>query len=182
MSKKIMTRNIAISGVTVALSLLCMLLGGIIPLAEFTVPAIAGLILIPMVAETGVKNGIYAYIVVTILSFFLVTNKEISFGFILFFGYYPIIKIFLDKLSNKFIKYFIKFLIFNLSFGIMYFLLALLFNINIVESNYEKYSYIIITVIIILGNIAFYLFDITIARISYLYFTKYHHRVLKGRK
>ena len=76
MSKKIMTRNIAISGVTVALSLLCMLLGGIIPLAEFTVPAIAGLILIPMVAETGVKNGVYAYIVVSILSFFLLPIKK----------------------------------------------------------------------------------------------------------
>ena len=45
------TNQIALGGMMGALSVVCMLLTGLIPMADFALPAIAGVFLIPVVID-----------------------------------------------------------------------------------------------------------------------------------
>ena len=47
------TRRIALSGMMVALATAILLMGGVIPAATFCGPALAGLLLVPVMAEGG---------------------------------------------------------------------------------------------------------------------------------
>ena len=173
-------RKIALCGITGAIATLCLLLGGFIPLASFTAPAIAGLVLIPAVVEIGYKNGIYIYAVVGIISLFLVANKEISAGFIFFFGYYPILKAYLDKINSIVIRWACKFMVFNTAFVTMYAMLIFLFGLDSLVQSFYQSSAIFFIVVAVIGNVTFCIFDLTISRIACLYFHKYHKRIVKG--
>ena len=50
-------KKIALSGVLCALAIAVMMLGGMIPLATFCCPAIAGLCLIPIFVECGERTA-----------------------------------------------------------------------------------------------------------------------------
>ena len=78
-------------GLLAALSLVCMLLT-IFPFADYALPALAGVLLIPIVLESGVKWGFMVYAVVGILNAILTPSLEAKVLFIAFFGYYPVLK------------------------------------------------------------------------------------------
>ena len=60
------SRRMALCGVMAALGAVIMLLGGVIPLSTFCCPALAGLVLLPVMAECGrrMARGVYAVIAV----------------------------------------------------------------------------------------------------------------------
>lgn len=72
------SRRIALGGVFGALALALMLAGGFLPLATFAAPAFAGLLLVPVAIECGVKAGLLAYAAIGLLALFLVADKEMA--------------------------------------------------------------------------------------------------------
>ena len=56
------TRRLAVSGMMAALSTAILLMGGVIPAATFVGPALAGIMLVPVLAEGGRRMALAAYL------------------------------------------------------------------------------------------------------------------------
>ena len=68
--------RVAFCGVLAALMIVIMLLGTMIPATEYLCPAVAGVLIIPVVWEFGGKTGALLYLAVALLSLILSPNKE----------------------------------------------------------------------------------------------------------
>jgi len=171
-NKKI-TSNIAFCSVISALCIVLMALCRVVSITDYAVSALCGLFVGIVVIELGKKWALATYIVVSFLGLLLGSN-ECAITFIIFLGYYPIIKIWLDKLI-KILSLFLKFLIFNVMVIGVYFLLNMLGFIPLTEISFlGKYTNI---VILILANIAFFVYDFAFNGIMNQYYTRFHNKI-----
>ena len=88
---------VSLGGIISAFCLFSMFLTGVMPMFVYTLPALAGALLIIIVIELGVKWAFVTYSTVGILSLFITPDKEAAVMFIMFLGYYPIVKSFFEK-------------------------------------------------------------------------------------
>ena len=107
------TGQIAICSMMAALSMVIMMLTGLIPMAEFALPAIAGILLVPVVTEVGWGAGWLTYGAVSLLSLILAPSKECALYYLLFLGCYPLLKSRLEHCRSRVVEWVLKFLIFN---------------------------------------------------------------------
>ena len=105
--------QIALGGMMAALSVVVMMLTGLIPMAEFALPAIAGLFLIPIVVEIGQGAAWLTYLAVSLLSFLVAPNKECALYYAIFLGCYPLLKSLLERRKNRAAEWVLKLVVFN---------------------------------------------------------------------
>ncbi len=96
----------ALCGLAAALCVTFMFLGGIFYIFAYTVPILLGLVTVMIKKTFGNASAVSVYIAVSILSLMLVPEKETVMMYVLFFGYYPIIKSYLDRVKPKIISLF----------------------------------------------------------------------------
>ncbi|MBQ3423819.1 MAG: hypothetical protein IJH38_01300 [Clostridia bacterium] len=85
------TRRIALSGVMAALATAILMMGGVIPAATFVGPALAGVVLLPVLIEGGRRAALGTWVAVSALSLILCADKEAALLFA-FMGWYPAAK------------------------------------------------------------------------------------------
>ena len=176
------TSQIALAGVMGALCLTTMFLGGILPLATFIAPALAGFFIVLVAVETGIGTGFLLYIAVAAVSILVVPEKEMSMIFVFFLGYYPLIKAYVDKLHPHFLQIGAKLAIFNLCIISMYALLLYVFPVASLQAEFGTYTSWMIPVMLLLGNFTFFVYDQAVAKCLQVYLTRFRPRILKGRK
>lgn len=159
--------RIAFCGIISALISVVMI-ASLIPDVTLAVPAIAGLFIIPVFAELGVGSAIACFIASSAVSFF-VSDKTSWLVFVFLFGYYPILKPFLEKIKSSPLKWLLKAFVFNLA-AVTGFLLARL------TVGVELKGWWLIAALV-LGNITFVLYDIAVSRMAALYYIKLHKRI-----
>ena len=59
------TRRVAVGGMMVALATAILMMGGVIPAATFVGPALAGLLLIPVLIEGGRRMSLGAWVAIS---------------------------------------------------------------------------------------------------------------------
>lgn len=160
----------AICGMIAALSVVIMMLT-IIPVLTYTAPAFVGILLMIVVIEINKKWAFGVYAAVGILSLLLATDKEAAVMYVAFFGYYPIIKAVLESKLPRVLEWIVKFLIFNVTMVASYFVLIKVFGISMEDMNeLGKYGPLIL---LAMGNVVFFVFDIAITRLATLYLLKW---------
>lgn len=160
----------AICGMIAALSVVIMMLT-VIPVMTYTAPAFAGILLMIAVIEINKKWAFGVYVAVGILSLLLATDKEAAVMYVAFFGYYPIIKAVLESKLPRVAEWIVKFLIFNATMVASYFVLIRVFGISMDDMNeLGKYGPLIL---LAMGNVVFFVFDIAITRLATLYLLKW---------
>ena len=112
-----LTTMISVCGLFAALSIVIML-ASYLGVTTYAVPAIAGSLLVIIYLEFGVKSAFTVYITVSVLSF-LICEKEAALCYILFFGYYPFLKGFIEKIKNKTIQWILKIALFTVAFSLL---------------------------------------------------------------
>lgn len=151
------TKKIVVSGIITALATLLMIIAGLIPVGTYSVPVIASLLYIILINEIGYGWAIMSYIATSLLSLILCFDKEAAINFILFFGYYPILKAFLKKIKPKILNLILKLIIFNAAMiGIFYIATYLLM---IPDDSYVIFGLYIPWLILAFGNIVFVFYD-----------------------
>jgi MFS family permease len=169
--------RVAVGGLVSAFSLVIMLCTGIFPFGTYAFPLIAGVLLISIFIEFGFKWSILVYVVVSIMSLFFVSDKEAALFFTLLFGYYPIVKSYIERLSKRVIQYIIKFGIFNASAVSVYFLMLFVFNLP--KDAFEVFGVNLPLVFLIVGNFAFIIYDKCINVLVAQYLSKYRKILFK---
>ena len=172
--------KIALGGLLTALGVVLMFLTGLIPIGTYALPAIAGVLLIVAVIEIGAKWAWMIYAAVAVLSLLFAADKEAALLFVLFFGYYPVLKSFLERISNKVLSWISKFAVFNVSVVACFFL-AVNF-LQLPEDSFTVFGIYLPWVFLILGNAVFLIYDIALSGLVATYVEKLHHRVTKTLK
>lgn len=163
------TFAISLCGIFGALSIVIMLMGAIVPIAMYIAPAVAGLIVMLAWVECGPKMAWTLYGAVSIISLLFVPDKEVAFVYVFLLGYYPLIKPYLDKIRKKWLNVAVKLLVFNGALAVGYGLLMLLFFPGWTQIQGQISEILFAVGILLMGNVAFYLFDKAIANLLYLY-------------
>ena len=172
--------KIALGGLLTALGVVLMFLTGLIPIGTYALPAIAGVLLIVAVIEIGAKWAWMIYAAVAVLSLLFAADKEAALLFVLFFGYYPVLKSFLERISNKVLSWISKFAVFNVAVVACFFL-AVNF-LQLPEDSFTVFGIYLLWVFLILGNAVFLIYDIALSGLVATYVEKLHHRVTKTLK
>ena len=119
--------RVAFCGVLAALMIAVMLLGTMIPTTTYICPALAGVLLLPVVWEFGFRTGALLYLAVALLSLILSPNKEAALFFVLLFGWYHLLRPKLQNLRRKPWRIILKLLLFNLALAVIFALLLFVF-------------------------------------------------------
>lgn len=153
----------AIGGMATALSVV-LLLPTALDVLYIMLPAMAGLITLFCVIELsrGWAFGVYA--ATSALSIIVVPNKEAVILYVLFFGYYPIIKGLIEgKIKSRVLEYVIKVLIFNVAVFAAEYIFFKVMNIPLTEfldveegTFLAKYA---ILILFALANVMFFFLD-----------------------
>ena len=171
--------QVALGGLASSLCLVLMFLTGVFPFATYALPAMAGIILITVVIENGASTAWLVYVVVSILSIFIVPDKEASLIFIAFFGYYPILKQKLEQIKFKPFQLLIKFLIFNVAIIITYGCVIWFIGSPELMSEMGDIGKIGMIVLLVLSNITFAAYDFALTVLITAYVKVIRRKIIK---
>ena len=166
------TMQVAFSAVVAALSTVIMAMAGIIPVATVALPALSGLCVIPVVYEFGVRWGFGVFAVVSVLSFFLVADREAALMYVVFFGYYPVLFAFFGRIKKMWLRVVVKVLVFNAAMALE--TLAALFVLGIPYEALFLGGVWGILLVLVLLNLLLFIYDYTIPGLIILYGRRSH--------
>ena len=155
------------------------MLAGYFPYFTYSVPAIAGLCVMAALIEFDHKWAWLTFLA-SLLPIILFSENEVKLLYIAFFGYYPIIKAYYEKIPNKVLSFAAKILHFNIFFVVAFFLTTVF--IGIFGTDGTAQTPLFIAAFWVVCNIAFVLYDICISKLATVYLIKLHPLFLRGKK
>ena len=94
------SRDIAIGGILVALTIIVLYATSILPISTLAILTIASAIIPICIIRSNVQTSIFVYISSSLIAFFLVPIN-ISLLYFIFFGVYGIVKYFIERINKK---------------------------------------------------------------------------------
>lgn len=122
------------------------------------------------------KKRVDNFLATSLLSFILVTDKECMMMYVIFFGYYPIVREYFTKIKNKAFRIITKLTFFNIMMILCQVILIKIFGIPFLEDGQGK-SFII--VFALLMNLLFLVYELMIEKVTLLYIYKLEKRIKK---
>lgn len=150
------------------------------PYLTIAIPAMAGLFVMVSVIELGVKWAIPTYLSSAVIVF-LIAEPEAKLLYIIFFGYYPILKAAAEKLRNQALEYIIKFLTFNAAIVLAYGVLAGVFGVTL-EGDLNDFGKYAVVILLAVANFVFIVYDKAVSQLAGFYMYRLHSivkRILK---
>lgn len=168
------TKKITVCGMVAALAVVVMLMG-YFPYMTYAIPAMAGLFIMVSLIECGVVWAFGTYISSAVIAF-VVGEIETTILYILFLGYYPILKSLIEKIKNQVVEWVLKLVCFNAAAIAFYYILAIVvsplsFDDFGVLGRYGAFLFLA------LCNVVFVLYDIGISRVASYYMYALHDRI-----
>ncbi len=164
--------KISLCGMMCALSIVFMFLTGVFPYATYALPALAGLTLIVLVIETSKKWAFVAYLLIA-------PDRMAVLLFMIFFGYYPILKSMIETRWRRISEWVCKLLLFNAAVGAAYLLMQFFVSAEDIFVMFGKYGILGIIVGILFLNVVFVIYDIAVSRVITAYIHWFRPRYLR---
>lgn len=105
--------RVALGGIVASLCLTVMILTGIVPALYIAAPMVAGMMMIILAEEVSESWGWLTYLAVSLLTLLMNPDKEAALMFVLFFGYYPLLRPRYDRLKIRWLRLLLKLLHYN---------------------------------------------------------------------
>ena len=125
------------------------------------------------IIETGIKNGILFFAAASILGFIVVPNKLVMIPYIMFFGLYPTVKYFAEKLEKATAQMAVKFGYFVAVLLTAYFLLF-----DIFFGSLDLPEWMPVFAVIPAALILFVILDAALTAIINIYFKRVHSKFM----
>jgi len=155
--KKNIGKKVALGGTLTALGVLCLYLANILPTTKLTLVAISSMFIFVMVIEFGIRSALAMYVATSVLALVIMSFAPSVILYIIFFGYYGIVKYYIEKIHHLVLEWVIKMAFFNMIIGIICFLA---FNVpmfqGLLDTSATKWA---IWSTVILSEIAFVVYD-----------------------
>lgn len=148
-------KRLALGGLLAAVAVVIMCLGGLIPVATYVCPMLCCMTQFIVLRFCGKRLAWTWFAVVAFLALLLGPDKEAAMVFAAI-GYYPQIKPYFDKSK---IGILLKILFFNVSILLVYVVMIYLLGMQEVAAENMELGLIGLVVILLLGNVTFFLLD-----------------------
>ena len=168
----------ALCGVLAGLAAAVMTLGTVIPIGTFCCPALASMLLIPVLDLCGRGYAAAWYGAVALLSLLLAPDREAAMVFV-FLGYYPIVQPCFSRIRRLWLQRAAKLIYFNCAIAVLYALLLFVIGAPALRGEFASLSAVLFAVILLLGNIAFYLCDLVLTRLTRVWHFRWRKKLLK---
>ena len=171
------TVKVTCCGLLSALSVAVMLLTNF-PLFLYTVPTIAAVVFIIPAIEFGTKWGFLCYAVTSVLSLLLPTEKEVLIVFIGILGYYPILKMVIERIGKKLPELCIKLTVFNVAIITSYAVIIKVVGMSPFQIG-NLSGRAVEAMFLAVGNAVFLMLDYALTKVIVLYFWKLRKPIRK---
>lgn len=166
--------KLAVCALSTALSVVLLFLGGITMVLAYAVPMFLGLLMIMLKRTFSTASAWITFTATSILSFLLVTDKECMMMYVSFFGFYPIVRDYFQKIKPKALRLFLKLLFFNVMMCLCQLILIKVFGIPFLEDGQGEWF---IAVFALLMNFLFLIYEKMIDKLTLLYVYKIEKRI-----
>ena len=151
------TFNIAFGGMISALCIVLMFSVGFLPIMLYVFPMLCSSLMGILLETCGNKTSWTAFCTVSFISMLVCSEKEAVMMYIGFFGYYPMIRVYLERIKSKAIRLISKLSLFNVSVVAIYAFLISLFGLSAL--GFEEESAWFFIVLLAVGNAIFLMYD-----------------------
>lgn len=163
MAKKMQTKKLTVCAMLSALGVVLLWLGSAIEVVDVSMAVIASLFCVFAVIEYGGSAPWLVFLVTGVLSLILLPQKTPAVMYLLFFGYYPILKEKLEK-KRKLTAWIFKELLFNAAL-----ILMLVLSRFLLMGSGEMQSAWIFLAVALLAEVVFPVYDLALTRLISLY-------------
>lgn len=168
----------ALGGIIAALSVVIMLTTYLSPFLVYTAPQFAGILLIVILEELDRKWAFGTYVAISLLSLFMIADKEAAVFFTFFFGYYPVLREFLStKIKKNQVLLLLGWIVFNAASAAAILLCAFVLRIDYGE--FYNDGKILIILSVFLMNVVFFVYDFLLVRVHTYYRIKIKAKIKK---
>lgn len=157
-------KYITVSAMLSALGVIIMAIGAFVEVLDLSTAVLASMLCIYAVIEIRGSYPWMIWLVTSILSLILLPIKTPAVFYALFFGFYPILKEKLERLSG-FVSWILKLVIFHLSVGVMWGV----FRLFIPSALEDMGMGWMLLALYALGLVCFVLYDIALTRLITFY-------------
>ena len=162
MNRRRSARGIAIGGIMAALALALLYAGAMLPGWAMALAALAGLFPAAVNLVSGTVMGLISYAAAAVLGFLLLPDKGCVFLFTVFFGYYAVLKLAVEKRLQKTAAWAVKLAVFNAALTATALLIPALLSVSVIRSLSGFWFYLAAYV---LFNAVFIVFDLGYSRL-----------------
>lgn len=174
--KKHHTKQLALSGIFAGLGVVLLLLGALLQVLDLSAAAIVSLLIVVAVIELSPAYPVLIYLVTGLLALLLLPDKLTAIVYLLITGYYPIAKLYLERLPQV-LAWLAKLVVFLLALsatlGVGVWLLSV--DLSFAGTKLAGFGAWVVTGLYLVGGVVFVLFDILLSRFA----TIYMHRLRK---
>ena len=153
-----------------ALAVVILILAAVLPTGRLALAAMAGLCMIPAVLRGGAAFAAGSFAVSGAAALLLSPAKSIAVAYLLFFGWYPIVKSLLERIKNRAAELGAKLFVFNAALTAAVFLFA---RAAFPELSFSQFAGWAAVLAWLAANAAFLLYDFAMTRIISMYLNKF---------
>lgn len=169
------TKKITLCGMVASLSIVIMLTS-YFPYLTYAIPALAGIFMMVPLIECGVSWSVGTYIASSAI-IFITGETEAKLLYVLFLGYYPILKSLIERINKQAVEWVLKFICFNIAAVAFYYVSSMLFAVSFDDfGDFGKYGALVFLAVC---NVVFVIYDIGISRVASYYIITLHDKVKK---
>lgn len=161
--------RVALGGIVSSFCLLSMFLTGVIPAFSLVLPMVSGLLLLIMILEVNIRWAALTYAAVGLLSLFVTYDKEAALIFIMFFGLYPLLQTFLNRIKPLILRIAVKLLVFNVIIAAYFQLNVMLFGLEEMMAGLEDMGGISAGTLLLILNPFFLMYDYALYNAGEMY-------------
>ncbi|MBE7034609.1 MAG: hypothetical protein E7402_00595 [Ruminococcaceae bacterium] len=168
-----MGKKISFSAMAMALSIICLYGASILPTGRLVTLALASLFCAVVSSQYGVRYGITVYIGTSLMALLFIHRRTFVYAYVLFAGYYPIVKLYIEKMDRLLAEWLVKMLFFNSLLVVFYIVFKTVFAPSATNA-------VVLLVLQYLGPIlvgleaVFVIYDIALS-----YMVSYYHQFLR---
>lgn len=141
-----------------ALSVVVLYVASVLPTLKLAVCMVASAIVCITMIKYGAKGAVVLYLATSVVSLIISPDKTVTFGYLLFFGNYPIIKAFVENMHNIKAEWIVKIILF-VAYVAIAFLMIMVFFSNAFVFPYSKiFVFTVAVVAAVIYDIALSLF------------------------
>ena len=164
--------RVALGGIVAALCLVTMFLAGVLPALYLVLPMIAGVLLMIIAEEVSRSWAFLTYIAVSLLSLFITFDKEAALIFIMLFGHYPILRLYISKLRPKLLRGIIKLVIFNICVISYFYVTVYIFGLDQLVDEIGEYGKYGAYIMLGMADAVLIMYDISLDGANSIYKTR----------
>ena len=170
--------QVALGGLSSALCLLLMFMTGLIPFSSYIFPALAGIVLISVREENGLKTALLVYAATSLLALLIIPDREAVMMYIMLLGYYPLAKPWIERLARP-LSILFKVLLFNIVVVAFYYVMLFVFGVPDMLEGWGDFGRYTVAVILVIVNFTLFMYDYLLTQALHIYRGWFRPKILR---